>query len=69
MRLRGEAYTQRLESYSTSTLRLIRDGLATDEETVTKMHEITTNSELSEAEVKSRLTQLLNQKSTKTKEQ
>lgn len=69
MRLKGEEYTQRLRGYSTSTLRLIRDGLATDEETVIKMHQITTNSELSEAEVRSRLIQLLNQKETKTQEQ
>ena len=64
MRLRGEAYSQRLEGYSKSTLELIRDGLATDVETVIKMHAITTDSELDEAEVRARLIQLLN--STKT---
>ena len=69
MRLKGEEYTQRLEGYSTSTLELIRDGLAMSEEVVIKMHQITTNSELSEAEVRSRLIQLLNQKETKTQEQ
>ena len=69
MRLNREEYRQRLRGYSTSTLRLIRDGLAADEETVIKMHEITTNSELDEAEVRSRLIQLLDQKETKTTEQ
>lgn len=65
MRLRGEEYSKRLEGYSDSTIKLISCGLALDEAMVKKMHDITTDSTLSEAEVRSKLIQLLNTTSTK----
>ena len=67
MRLKGKEYRQRLAEYSKSTLQLISAGLTTNEETVEEMHEITTNSELSEAEVRSKLIQLFNSTSTNKK--
>ena len=60
MRLKGEEYRKRLRAYSKSTLELISWGLTTNEETVIKMHEITTDSELNEEEVRTKLIELLN---------
>ena len=65
MRLKGKEYRQRLAGYSKSTLELISYGLAMDETMVAKMHDITTDSTLSEAEVRSRLIELLNSTSMK----
>lgn len=59
MRLKGEKYRKRLRAYSKSTLELISWGLTTNEETVIKMHEITTDSELNEEEVRTKLIELL----------
>ena len=60
MRLKGEEYRKRLRAYSKSTLELISWGLTTNEETVIKMHDITTDSELNEEEVRTKLIELLN---------
>ena len=60
MRLKGEEYRKRLGAYSKSTLELISWGLTTNEETVIKMHDITTDSELNEEEVRTKLIELLN---------
>lgn len=60
MRLKGEEYRKRLSEYSKSTLELISWGLTTNEETVIKMHDITTDSELNEEEVRAKLIELLN---------
>ncbi len=60
MRLKGEEYQKRLRAYSKSTLELISWGLTTNEETVIKMHDITTDSELNEEEVRAKLIELLN---------
>ena len=60
MRLKGEEYRKRLSEYSKSTLELISWGLTTNEETVIKMHDITTDSELNEEEVRTKLIELLN---------
>ena len=65
MRLKGEEYSARLESYSTSTLKLMSYFYALDKMMVKKMHDITTDSTLSEAEVRSKLIELLNSTSTK----
>ena len=59
MRLKGEEYRKRLRAYSKSTLELISWGLTTNEETVIKMHDITTDSELNEEEVRTKLIELL----------
>ena len=69
MRLKEEEYGKRLEKYSTSTIRLISLADASTKEIALKASEITTDSTLSEAEVRSRLIQLLNSTSTKTKTQ
>ena len=58
MRLSGQAYSDRLEKYSHSTLQLITDISSMKKEVVLKAHEITTNSELSEEEVVARLQEL-----------
>ena len=68
MRLSEEEYRQRLATYSNSTIELIIQANSGTVEMAKKETEITTNSELSEAEVRSQLIQLLDQKSTKTKE-
>ena len=62
MRLKGEAYSQRLENYSISTLQLIANICGMDKETVLKAADITTNSELTEEEVVRLLTELKNSK-------
>ena len=69
MKLSAEEYRQRLAKYSNSTIELIIQANSGSAEMAKKETEITTNSELSEAEVRSQLTQLLNQKSAKTQEQ
>lgn len=67
MRLQGEEYSRRLEKYSTSTINLISLADGGSMEIALKATEITTDSELSEAEVRSKLIQLLNSTSMKTK--
>ena len=67
MRLQGEEYSRRLEKYSTSTIKLISLADGGSMEIALKATEITTDSELSEAEVRSKLIQLLNSTSMKTK--
>ena len=69
MRLKGKEYSARLDQYSKSTLKLISYGLALDEPMVRKMHDITTDSTLNEDQVRSKLIELLNSTSMKTKEQ
>ena len=59
MRLKGEAYSRRLEGYSTSTLQLIADIYGMDKETILKAADITTNSELTEEQVVTELRKLL----------
>ena len=58
MRLKGEAYSRRLESYADSTLQLISDIGTMSKEKVLKGHEITANSELTEEEVVAELLKL-----------
>lgn len=67
MRLNGEEYSKRLEGYSTSTIKLISLADSGSKELALKASEITTDSTLSEAQVRSKLIQLLNSTSTKTK--
>ena len=59
MRLKGEAYSRRLESYSDSTIRLIMELNSMDKETALKESDITTDSELTEEQVVERLRKLL----------
>ena len=66
MRLKGEAYSRRLESYSDSTIRLIMELNSMDKETALKESDITTDSELDETEVVRRLENLKEQALTKT---
>ena len=51
MRLKGQAYSDRLEEYSYSTLKLISEIMSLPEEIYRQGRDITTNSELSEEEV------------------
>ena len=59
MRLKGQAYSDRLESYSHSTLELIAELVTMSREVVYEVCDITTDSELSEEEVVERLEALL----------
>ena len=59
MRLKGQAYSGRLESYSHSTLELIAELVTMSREVVYEVCDITTDSELSEEEVVERLEALL----------
>ena len=59
MRLKGKEYDQRLQNYSKSTLQLIMDCNCTSKEVALKQSDITTNSELTEAEVVTQLKELL----------
>ena len=59
MRLKGQAYSERLESYSHSTLELIAELVTMSREVVYEVCDITTDSELSEEEVVERLEALL----------
>lgn len=59
MRLNSTEYRKRLRQYSPDTIRLISDiNNGHSREAAIKMSEITTNSELSEAEVVRQLTEL-----------
>lgn len=58
MRLEGEAYSERLESFSDSTLELIADLMGYTMKIHIQMSDITTNSELSEEEVVEKLLEL-----------
>ena len=69
MRLRGKEYEERLEKYSYTTINLISLADAGTKEIALKASEITTDSTLSEAEVRQKLIELLNSTSTKKKEQ
>lgn len=60
MRLQGQAYSDRLEAFSTSTLQLLSEVQSISRETADKASDITTDSTLSEAEVRLRLIQLIN---------
>ena len=51
MRLSGEAYSQRLETFSDSTIQLIMDIDSTGREKALKTTEITANPDYSEEEV------------------
>ena len=65
MRLRGKAYDERLEKYSYTTINLISLANASTKEIALKASEITTDSTLSEEEVRTKLIELLNNKGTK----
>jgi hypothetical protein len=58
MRLKGEAYSRRLESYFDSTLQLMSDIKSLSKEKVLKAADITTNSELTEEQVVAELLKL-----------
>ncbi len=58
MRLKGEEYSQRLESYSDSTISLIMALKVADKATVLRAADITTDSELSEEQVVQKLKKL-----------
>ena len=60
MRLEGEAYSERLRSFSTYTLYLISMADSSEKQIAMKATDITTDSELSEKEVQSKLIELLN---------
>ena len=59
MRLKDEAYSERLESFATSTLRLLCDVQNISKKKAYQASDITTNSELTEEEVVRRLKELL----------
>ena len=59
MRLKGEAYSRRLEKFSDATLRLIMKVDCTSVATALKASKITTNSELTEEQVVAQLKELL----------
>ena len=61
MRLRGKAYEQKLMALSKSTLRLMQEVHHCGREAVEKMHEITSNSELTEEQVVEQLKDLKRQ--------
>ena len=65
MRLAETEYGKRLEKYSTSTISLISLADASTKEIALKTSEITTDSTLSEEEVRTKLIELLNNKGTK----
>ena len=68
MRLKGEAYSERLEAFSTSTLQLLSEVQSISREAADKASDITTDSTLSEAEVVRQLTALKpNSTTTETK--
>ena len=58
MRLKNEAYSKRLEEFSTLTLQLFSDVRIISREAAYKASDITTNSELSEEEVVRQLKEL-----------
>ena len=58
MRLKGEAYSERLEALSTSTLQLLSEVQVISREAAYKASDITTNSELCEEEVVRQLQEL-----------
>ena len=68
MRLKDEAYSKRLEEFSTPTLQLFSEVRIISREAAYRASDITTNSELSEEEVVARLQELKNTylKQTKT---
>ena len=68
MRLKGEAYSERLEDYSDYTLYLISRGRVLPREEYQKCRDITTNSELNEEEVQKRLKEILDSNSMKTEQ-
>ena len=59
MRLKGEAYSRRLEEFSRSTLVLMSEIMSSTEEAALAMSDITTNSELTEDQVVEQLKELL----------
>ena len=65
MRLQGEEYSKRLESYSDSTIKLISLANSGTKELAMKEMEITTDSTLNEDQVRSKLIELLNSTSMK----
>lgn len=58
MRLKGEAYSERLEAFSTPTLQLLSEVQIISKEAAYAASDITTNSELSEEEVVKELQKL-----------
>jgi hypothetical protein len=65
MRLAGEEYGKRLMTFSKSTLLLMQELHCQGREEAKAMHDITTDSTLSEEDVRTRLIELLNNKGTK----
>lgn len=59
MRLKGEEYDKRLEGYSYDTLLLISECMNSPREVLYRSLDITTDSELTEEEVVTRLKELL----------
>ncbi len=68
MRLSEKEYNTRLANYSRYTLQLMSTFMA-GREMLAKMHEITTNSDLTEEEVVAKLNELKACTSTKTEQQ
>ena len=58
MRLKGEEYSKRLEGFSTPTLRLLADVRSLSREAAYRASDITTDSELTEAQVVEKLKEL-----------
>lgn len=58
MRLKGEAYSERLEAFSTPTLELLSEVQSLNREATYKASDITTNSELTEDQVVEQLRKL-----------
>lgn len=58
MRLKGEAYSERLEAFSTPTLQLLSEVQSLSREATYKASDITTNSELNEEQVVEELKKL-----------
>lgn len=67
MRLKGQAYSDRLRAYSKPTPLLISEVMSLPREVYQKGRDITTNSELNEAEVVMQLQELKNTYLKKTK--
>lgn len=62
MELRGEAFSQRLETFATSTFQLILDTMNISREVSRRVTKIVSNSENSEEDIVRLLKELRNQK-------
>ena len=58
MRLKGEAYTESLESFSDITIMLMAEIIGTTRENSQKMSDVTTDSTLTEEQIIEKLTEL-----------